>query len=129
MRVLGPVHTVKHSFHFAPHCSEKWSAERLRSNGNASSRTFLYQKMKRLKSDTKSGTVRNAPFRSEKANGQYVNGTIAFPCELGLNSLTPGVSRLHINTLIRYTIRFWLFLVLLVFNPLSGKVLVLLDDR
>ena len=129
MRVLGPVLTGTRLFHVAPHCSEKWSAERLRSDGNASSRTVPFQKMKRLKSDTKSGTVRNVTFRSEKANGNYVNGTIAFPCELGLNSPTPCVSRLHSNTLIRYTMSFWLFLVLLVFDPLSGEVLVLLDDR
>ena len=46
---LGLVRTGTHSFHFVPYCSEKWNAEGLRSDGNASNRTIPFQKIERLK--------------------------------------------------------------------------------
>ena len=81
--VQGPVHTETQSFHFVPYYSEEWNAEGLRSDGNALKRTVPFQKMERLKSDTESGTIRNrsVPFPYELADGEHVNGTIAFPSE------------------------------------------------
>ena len=71
------------SLHFVPYCSEKWNAEGLHSDGNASNRTVPFQKMEGRKSDANSGTVRNrsVAFPSEKANGKHVYGRIAFPSE------------------------------------------------
>ena len=54
-----PVHIGAQSFHFLTYCSEKWNAEGLCSDGNASNKTVPFQKMERLKSDTKSGTIGN----------------------------------------------------------------------
>ena len=63
----------------------KVDAERLRSDGNASSKAVPFQKVERLKSDSsqKCGTVRKrpVPFPSEQANGKLINGQIAFLSE------------------------------------------------
>ena len=71
------------SFHFVPYRSAKWNAEGMRSDRNASDRIVPFQNMERLKSDTKSGKIRNRsiPFPTESANGKYINGTIAFQSE------------------------------------------------
>ena len=75
--ILGPVPRERNHSKLC----RKWSAKGLRSDGNASNRTVPFQKMERLKSDTKRGTIRNrsVPFPSEQANGKHIHGTIAFP--------------------------------------------------
>ena len=45
---VGPVPAGRQSFHFLPYCSEKWNAEGLRSDRNASNRTVPFQKLERL---------------------------------------------------------------------------------
>ena len=49
LRDLDPVLTGTQFFYFVPYCSEKWNAEGLRSDGNASNRTVPFQKMEQPK--------------------------------------------------------------------------------
>ena len=46
---IGPVHPATQSFNLTLYCSEKWNAEGLRSDGNASNKTVPFQNMERLK--------------------------------------------------------------------------------